>query len=33
VIKVSTKEQLADYLTKGLPREVFEYIRKLVQGW
>jgi hypothetical protein len=33
VVKVSTQDQLADYLTKGLPREVFEHIRKLVQGW
>jgi hypothetical protein len=33
VVKVSTKDQLADYLTKGLPREVLEYIRNLVQGW
>jgi hypothetical protein len=33
VVKVSTKDQLADYFTKGLPREVFEYIRNLVQGW
>ena len=33
VVKVSTQDQLADYLTKGLPREVFEHIRRLVQGW
>jgi hypothetical protein len=33
VIKVSTKDQLSDYLTKGLPRQVFEYLRKAVQGW
>jgi hypothetical protein len=33
VVKVSTKDQLADYLTKGLPRETFEYLRNLVQGW
>jgi hypothetical protein len=33
VVKVSTKDQLADYLTKGLPHEVFEYIHNLVQGW
>ena len=31
--KIDTKEQWADYLTKGLNRETFEYIRKLVQGW
>ena len=33
IVKVDTKEQRADYLTKGLPREVFEVIRALVQGW
>jgi hypothetical protein len=33
VVKVSTQDQLANYLTKGLPREVFEHIRRLVQGW
>jgi hypothetical protein len=33
VVKVSTKDQLADYLTKGLSREVFEYLQNLVQGW
>jgi hypothetical protein len=33
VVKIDTKEQRADYLTKGLPRELFETIRKLVQGW
>jgi hypothetical protein len=33
VVKVDTKDQLADYLTKGLSREVFEHLRKLVQGW
>jgi hypothetical protein len=33
IVRVDTKEQRADYLTKGLPREVFEYIRSLVQGW
>jgi Reverse transcriptase (RNA-dependent DNA polymerase) len=31
--KVCTTEQRADYLTKGLPRESFEKIRALVQGW
>ena len=30
---ISTKDQRADYLTKGLVRETFERIRKLVQGW
>ena len=33
VLKIDTKEQWADYLTKGLNRETFETIRKLVQGW
>ena len=33
VLKIDTKEQKADYLTKGLNREVFERIRKLTQGW
>ena len=33
VLKIDTTEQWADYLTKGLNREVFERIRKLVQGW
>jgi hypothetical protein len=31
--KIDTKEQRADYLTKGLNRDTFEHIRKLVQGW
>ena len=31
--KISTADQLADYLTKGLTREVLEHIRKVVQGW
>ena len=30
---ISTVDQLADYLTKGLTREIFEHIRKAVQGW
>jgi hypothetical protein len=33
VSKIDTAEQRADYLTKGLARESFEKIRKLVQGW
>ena len=33
VVKVNTEEQWADYLTKGLSRETFERVRKLVQGW
>jgi hypothetical protein len=33
VLKVDTKEQRADCFTKGLSRETFETIRKLVQGW
>jgi hypothetical protein len=33
VHKIATTDQLADYLTKGLNREVFERIQKLAQGW
>ena len=32
-VKVHTKEQRADYLTKGLTRELFEHCRDLNQGW
>jgi hypothetical protein len=32
IIKVSTNDQLADYLTKVLPHETFEYLCNLVQG-
>lgn len=33
VLKVDTLEQAADYLTKGLVREAFKRIWKIVQGW
>jgi hypothetical protein len=33
MLKIDTHHQRADYLTKGLNREVFEQICKLVQGW
>ena len=33
VVKIDTHNQRADYLTKGLPRKVFEKICKLAQGW
>ena len=33
IVKVDTQEQWADFLTKGLNRESFERVRKLVQGW
>ena len=33
VVKCATEDQQADYLTKGLVRELFEKLRKLVQGW
>ena len=34
VVKIeSANQQRADYLTKGLPREVFEKIRDMVQHW
>ena len=32
-VKVDTKEQRADYLTKGLTRDTFEHCRHLNQGW
>ena len=32
-VKVESKLQRADYLTKGLTRDVFENCRKLNQGW
>ena len=32
-LKVGTKEQRADYLTKGLTRELFQNCRELNQGW
>ena len=31
--KVESKEQRADYMTKGLPRDGYEHIRFLCQGW
>ena len=31
--KIDTHKQNADYLTKGLPHEVFHENRKRVQGW
>ena len=33
VERIATTDQLADYLTKGLTREIFERIRHKVQGW
>jgi hypothetical protein len=33
IFKIGTQEQLADYFTKGLPRESFERNRLSVQGW
>jgi hypothetical protein len=33
IVKIDTIQQRGDYLTKGLTRENFERIRKLVQGW
>ena len=33
ISKVSTMEQCADYLTKGLAHEPFEHIQSLNQGW
>jgi hypothetical protein len=33
VIKIDTKIQQADILTKGLARPQFEELRKLLMGW
>jgi hypothetical protein len=33
VEKVDTTLQGADYLTKSLPREVFQNNRRIIQGW
>ena len=33
ILKVSTTEQCADYLTKGLAQEIFERCQELNQGW
>ena len=31
--KIATAEQLGDIFTKGLPKPVFEYLRKKLMGW
>lgn len=33
LIKVDTKNQLGDILTKGLPVSTFEHLRCLLMGW
>ena len=33
VVRIGTKEQVADIYTKPLPREDFERLRKLLAGW
>jgi predicted RNA binding protein YcfA (HicA-like mRNA interferase family) len=33
VVKVDTAQQVADLLTKGLSREVFERLRLMIMGW
>ena len=33
VTKVDTKEQIADLFTKPLPRDTFQYLRRLMIGW
>jgi hypothetical protein len=33
VLKVSTKDQLADILTKNLNEELFLKFRKIICGW
>ena len=32
-VKVDTKSQRADYLTKGLTKDLFQHCRELNQGW
>jgi hypothetical protein len=33
IVRVESLNQLADYFTKGLSRELFEHNRRGVQGW
>jgi hypothetical protein len=33
VLRIDSANQLADYFTKGLPRDLFEHNRRGVQGW
>ena len=33
LIKFDSMEQLGDIFTKGLPRAVFQYLRKCMMGW
>ena len=33
VEKVDTKFQRADIMTKALPRDAFEFLRKTISGW
>ena len=33
LLKIATSEQLGEMFTKGLPRSVFEYLRKRLMGW
>ena len=33
IIKVETKEQIADILTKGVTKDLFQYLRKKLLGW
>jgi hypothetical protein len=33
VMKIDTKDQIADLFTKPLSREVFELLRKMMMGW
>ena len=33
ILRVDTKFQRADFMTKQPPREVFEFLRKLTLGW
>ena len=33
LLKIETVEQLGDIFIKGLPRAIFEYLRKKMMGW
>lgn len=33
LVKIDTKNQLGDIFTKGLTKDSFEYLRRLLMGW
>ena len=33
LLKIDTVEKMGDILTKGFPRETFEYLRNNIMGW